>query len=186
MLTAWRLTALPGWTAIIPWRQVAGLKMMPLCLSSKMSLILNFCTHGPPNCGTWRGVRQEADSYVHPETAFSPWGGMVIDRICSAGTSLIQDTASPNPTHPSTHTRGSAISLRTPKYHWPHLLWRKIKCRCWDSAQGLLSELAGLNVLPAPKAKKDGFILVPWGRVFASSCTANKHQEVACRRRLLL
>lgn len=160
---------------------------MPLCLSSKMSWILNFCAHGPLNCGTWRGVRWEADTYVHLETAFSSWGGMVIDSLpqdLAQASHKIQCPKPNRPQHP--HTRRSSTSLRTQKYDWPHLLWRKIKCRCWDSAQGPSSELADLNVLPAPKAKKDGFIPAPWGRVCASFSTANKHQEVACRRRLFL
>lgn len=74
---------------------------MPLCLSSKMSWILNFCAHGPLNRGTWRGVRWETDTYMHPETAFSSWGGLTP----GSGTSLTQDTVSPNPTGPNTHTQ---------------------------------------------------------------------------------
>jgi len=145
---------------------------MLLFLSSKMSLILNFCTHGPLNCDTWRGVQQKADPYTYPETDCSSWGGMVIDSLPQDLLSwhkLIQDTVFSNPTAPITHTGGSITSLRTQKYDWPHLLWRKIKCRCWDSAQRPSSELAGLKVLPAPKAKKDGFSPALWGRVCAFS-----------------
>lgn len=64
------------------------------------------------------------------------------------------------------------------------MLWRKIKCRCWDSAHGPSSELAGLNVLPAPKVRKDGFIPALWEWVCAYFATAN--QEAACRRKLFL
>lgn len=111
----WRLTALPGWAAIVPWREVAGLKMLPNCLRVTMSWIFNFPAHGCLNYGTWGSLHLEVDLCRHQKQPFPSvvgWWWSIYTTICSAGTSLIQGEVSQTQQAPA---RTCASSLRTQK-----------------------------------------------------------------------